>query len=491
MASSASAAAAQTGSQGSFAAHLSLTLYDANGVARRVEDDLTALRGAKLGKDESSVIEVQDGAGRDTTVRIRKDGSYAVLEYRLGTTLRYDSRSGAPADPATAALAARAERLAGLAVAGGTATVLTSAAPSVVAGALDRGESAQGVIVEVTDVKGVSRYVGGANGVVYGSRSAGAIALESVTVDGGVVTDSVRGVDGAGTTTVGGGALGGTTLALSRDVHGTESVAVSSSGTSADASSAVATAAVDAFGDSVTIGRDQHGDATIALVDGAGTAFTFDGAVSGTTAALTTSLAVGGASGTALVALADDVTASTTTGSTVQASNALDAVGTNKDAGGTLSLALDAQIASSVDVSDATKKTLAQATVGIHASAQGTLAVLGSAQGLVEDGYRDGNDAVRFAAGSSRAASGGTVLDDANATQIVALTASTVDKDVRSVVPPDPKKHDGGSSTTTDDATLSVEAFGHGASAWRHDVISVDKGHPHLALSDSDGPAAV
>ncbi|MDB5042421.1 MAG: hypothetical protein JWN27_3147 [Candidatus Eremiobacteraeota bacterium] len=477
-------------SQGAFSAHLTLSLYDEQGRARTIEDGPASLRGARLARDEAAVIQVQDPGGRDLTVTVRKDGTFAASSSTPGGTVRYDSRDGAPQDAATKALAARAAGLVSLAASAGTASGLSAAAAGVVASVqpvIGQDASAEGLVVTVSDAGGTSRYVGGAGGTVSASRTTADIALEAVTVDGGIVTDSVRKNDGSGTTTVDGGALAGTRFVVTRAANGVEAFDVTSGNGGGVVSDSAALAAVDAFGERISILGGAGGVPKIALTDSAGTSVTFDAGQIGSDASLSVSVAVGGLTGTARASLTEDATATTVTGSSIRASSALVAgeakTGTGEpDAGrsGTLMLRLDQQTFASSGVQNGIATTSADAGLQVHAQAAGSLTVAGTAAAAAGDGYIDPHGIQHVAGGVDRTASGSAALDRAAPRSIVDITVDARDKEQHAIA--DVKKQN---AYTQDDALLSVEAFGHSAGAMRTDSIWQHDNHATFASSES------
>jgi hypothetical protein len=476
-------------SQGAFSAHLTLSLYDEQGRARTIDDGAPSLRGASLAHDQAAVIEVQDPAGGDLTVTVRKDGTYAASSRTSGGAALYDSRDGAPQDAAAKALAARAAALVSLAANAGTTSALPGAAAGVVASVrpvIGTDASADGLVVNVTDAGGTSRYVGGADGTVSASRTTADVALEVVRIDAGVVTDSVRKNDGTGNTTVEGGALGGTRFVVTRAANGAEAFDVTSGSGGAGLTGGAAIAAVDAFGERISILGGAGGAPKIELTDSAGTNVTFDAGQTGSDAALSVSVAVGGLSGTARASLTEDATATTVTGSSIRASSALVAgeakTGTGQpDAGrsGTLVLRLDEQTFASSGVQNGIATTSADAALKVHAQAAGSLTVAGTAA-AAEDGYIDPQAIQRVAGGVNRTVSGSAALDRAAPRSIVDITVDARDKEEHALA--DDKKRN---SFTQDDALLSVEAFGHSAGAVRTDKIRQHDNTAKFASSES------
>jgi hypothetical protein len=470
--------AARPEAQGTFSAHLTVTLYGADGRARTLHDGPSSLLGATLGEGDASVIDVQDARGRDVTVVLRKDGTFSATENTGGGAVRYDSRDGLPAGGLLRELAQRAARIAGLASSAGTGVALAEAARDAVQDAAGPGESPKDVTVTITDGKGVSRYVGGNDGVVAASRTTSTIALQTVTIDRGVQTDAVRNRDGSGTTTVDGGALGGTRFVLTHDAGGTEEVDVTSGGGSDLASGFAATAALDAFGDRITIGSDAQRRASIQLTDGAGTTFSLVADLSGTSASLGVALAVGTSTGTQRADLSEDATATTTTGSRAHATSALEASARDAEHDGTLSFGIDASVASaSHPLPDGVVETNATAVLGVRAQAAGTLDVAGAAGGRVEDGYLDDHGKAGVAGGVSRGARGAVGLHEASARDVLSIDVMAMGDDKRTPGKPE-------NSSTTDHATIAVDAFGHRASALRRDDINRVRNHAQFASSE-------
>jgi hypothetical protein len=476
--------AASPNEQGTFSAHLALTLYDASGRVRSIEDGVTALLGAKLGEGDAAVVDVRDGDG-DLSVTVRKDGTYAAVERGAGGVLRYDSRSTAAPSAALSALAQRAARAAGLASSAGTPVALGAAAPSVL-GALGASASNDGVTVTITDAGGVSRYAARPDGTVSAARTAGEVALETVTVDGGAQIDAVRLADGSGTTTVRGGALGGTELTLTHDRSGTEHVAVTSgAGGSGLGAVAGSLAAVDAFGERITLGADAQGRTTAEIVDAAGTAFDLTAGASGTDASLNVALAVGGDTGTRHAELIEEATATTTTGSVAQESSAF-VVGAHdakdgSDARGTFRLGVDARIMSLTTANDGTAMTNDSAHLTAHADASGAIDVAGKAGAAAANGYRDlhgGGIASRLAYDAAGAAS----FDDAARQTLLAIDVDASGLEKTPLHPDDPTKLN---STTKDDASVTLDAFGRRRWGNRDAEIDVLHDKAHFSSSES------
>jgi hypothetical protein len=472
-------AAARAEPQGTFSAHLSITLYGADGRARTLQDGPSSLAGAALRETDAAVIDVQDAQGRDISVTLRKDGTFTAVEHAGGGAVSYDSRTGLPAGGPLLELGQRAARIAGLAASAGTGAALAEAAPDAVKGALAPGEAVKDAVVTISDEKGVSRYVGGDDGIVSASRTTATVALETVTIDRGVRTDAVRLRDGSGTTTVEGGALGGTRLVLTHEANGSEALDVTSGGGSALPSGFASAAALDAFGDRLAIGSDAQHRASIQLTDGTGTTFSLVADLSGTSASLGVALAVGTSTGTRRADITEEATATTTTGSRAHATSSLEA--TARDAGhdGTVSVGVDASVSSAKQrLPDGTVETNASATLGVRAEAAGTVDVAGAAGGRVEDGYLDDHGKAGVAGGVSRDALGAVRLQEAGSRTIVSIDVMALGDDKRKPDKPE-------NSSTTDHATVAVNAFGHRASALRRDDIARNGNRSQFASSEA------
>jgi hypothetical protein len=456
--------------QGAFSAHLTLTLYGADGVKRNVQDGAAALIGERLGEDVAAVIEGQDAHGREISVTLRKDGTFVAVEQEGGGTVRYDSRAGGAGNATQLALANRAARIAGLATSSGTGAGLAAGAEGALAAAAGPNGGTENVTVTITDTKGVSRYAGGADGVVSAWRTTADVALETVTLDHGVRTDAVRSADGSGSTTVSGGALGGTTFVLTHDRDGTEHLDVTSGGGHGGSTIEAAVSAFDAFGERIMIGADAAGQAFVELTDAAGTAFDLKGSLTGASASLSVNVGVGDSSGTKRAELTEDATATSSTGSDAHATSsyvatAHDAKKNAVAADGTLAVTIDAGVVSSKTGHGGVEETLGTATLGVHAQAGGTLDVAGVAAARVDDGFRDDKAKQHIAAGSSSEAKGGVSFEGAASREIVAVEVSALGDDLRSQSSPQ-------NSTTKDDGTIRINAFGHRTGVMRHDDIS-------------------
>jgi len=461
--------------QGTFTAQIAVTLYDGNGAPRSLTEGPAPITGAKLTGDDVAILEVQglNGSNSDLTVTLRADDTYLAVEHRDGQTITYDSRNG-PASLAQVPLATLAGQVVGLAGAAGSDTKLASAAPAALSQLVAPGGSIEGLTVTVTDAKGVSRYVGGADGVVSALRTGGDVALESVTVDDGVTTDSVRLLDGSGTTTVDGAALNGTVFTFSRDAQGEEIARVTSDGGALSDATPAAASAVDAFGDTLTIGTGAQGAVNIAVRDGFGNSFTFSEGGAGTSASLTAGISVGGSTNIAKADVVADESATLTTGSIASAATSLEADGTSAKNDGTLNVALDDTVSSAQTSSAGNEQskapqqnatsTLASAQVGIHATASGTLDVLGAAQAGVLDGAQsDTGDLLE--GGASQEGKGAETLVDGASRTIVDASIETQATDVRNAAEA-PKN-----SATSDFGDVSVTAFGHTSSALSDEEI--------------------
>ena len=477
----ASGAGAPQDAQGSFSAHLTLTLYGADGLVRNVQDGAASLTGAPLAKDIAAVIEAQDAEGREISVSVRKDGTFVAVEHAGGGIARYDSRAGSAENSAQRELANRAARIAGLAVSSGTGAALATGAQGALAAAAGGNGATENVSVTITDTNGVSRYAGGADGVVSAWRTTADVALETVTLDHGVQTDAVRRTDGSGSTKISGGALGGTTFVLTHDRDGAEHVDVTSGGGEGASAGEAAIAAFDAFGERITIGAGAQGDTTVELTDAAGTSFELTGSLSGASASLSVNVSVGDTSGTRRAELTEDATAISSTGSDARATTSLIATAHDaKHAGiedGTLALTIDASVVSSKTNSSGIDETRSTATLGVHARAGGTLDVAGVTAAGVDDGFRDENGKQHLVAGSSRDAKGGVSLQDAAPREIVSVEISAFGDDRRSQNAPQ-------SSTTKDDGMIAIDAFGHRAGMMRRDDISRIDNHVEVASNE-------
>jgi len=444
--------------QGTFTAQVALTLYDGSGAIRALSDVPSPITGAALTGDATAVIQVQglEGCSSTVTVTLRQDGTYAAVEHINGATITYDSRNSAPTSSVEQGLANLAGKIAGLAGAAGSDTGLASAAPTALSSLVAPGQSTEGLEVTVTDAKGVSRYVGGAGGEIYAYRSGGDVALETVTIDDGVTTDSVRLVDNSGTTTIDGDDLDGTTFALERTADGTETASVTSTGGAydADAVTPAAFSATDAFGDTVDVKGAAQGALAIAITDEFGNTFTFNNGTDGLQAGLTAAVTVGGYSGTAKANVVAQDEATLKTGSIARAATALEADGTSGKADGTLSITLADDVVSTTAVDPVTllQHTTASAGVSIKATAAGTLDVLGGAQGAVANGAQsDKGDLIE--GGNAQSGEGAEVLEDGASRTIVNIDVQAEGYDERS--PAEPKY-----STTSDFGQVSVTAFG-------------------------------
>ncbi|MBV8370193.1 MAG: hypothetical protein JO036_14895 [Candidatus Eremiobacteraeota bacterium] len=477
----ASGAGAPQAAQGSFSAHLTLTLYGADGLVRNLQNGAASLTGAPLATDTAAVIEVQDAEGREISVSVRKDGTFVAVEHAGGGIARYDSRAGSAENSAQHELANRAARIAGLAVSSGTGAALATGAQGALAAAAGGNGATENVSVTITDTNGVSRYAGGADGVVSAWRTTADVALESVTLDHGVQTDAVRRTDGSGSTKISGGALGGTMFVLTHDRDGAEHVDVTSGGGQGASAGEAAVAAFDAFGERITIGAGSQGDTTVELTDAAGTSFELTGSLSGASASLSVNVGVGDTSGTRRAELTEDATAISATGSDARATTSL--VATARDAkhagieDGTLALTVDASVVSAKGNSGV-EETRSTATLGVHARAGGTLDVAGVAAARVDDGFRDENGKQHLVAGSSTDAEGGVSFEHAVPREIVAVEVDALGDDLRSRGAPQ-------TSTTNDDGMIAIDAFGHRTSAMRHDDISRIADHVTVASRDT------
>jgi hypothetical protein len=469
---------AQQEAQGSFSAHLTLTLYGADGRTRNVQDGAAVLIGAQLGEGVAAVIEVQDAQGRAISVTLRKDGTFVAVEHAGGGTLRYDSRSGGAGSSALQGLADRAARIAGLAASSGTGAALAAGAQGALAAAAGPNGTTENVTVTITDEKGISRYAGGADGLVSAWRTTADVALETVTLDHGVQADALRRTDGSGSTTVTGGALGGTTFTLTHDRDGTEHLDVTSGGGQGAGAGEAAVSAFDAFGERIAISADAQGRASVELTDAAGTAFALNGSLSGATASLSVNVGVGGKSGTHRAELTEDTTATTTTGSDAHATSTLIATAHDAKHGsvedGSLALTVDASVVSAKTANAGIIETRSSATLGVHAQASGTVDVAGVAAARVDDGFRDEKGKQGVAAGSSSDAKGGVSLENAAAREIVALEVTALGDDLRSATSPQ-------NSLTQDDGTITINAFGHRSGVMRHDGITRNQDHVHVS----------
>lgn len=302
--------------------------------------------------------------------------------------------------------------------------------------------STAGLEVAVTDGKGVSRYVGGAGGEIYAYRTGGDVALETVTIDRGVTADSVRLVDGSGTTTVDGNDLDGTTFTLQRSAAGVETASVTSTGGAynADAVTPAAFAAIDAFGDTVSVKGGAQGALAISLTDEFGDTFGFSGGVDGSQASLTAAVTVGGYSQTVKAEVVAQDEATLTTGSIARAATALEADGTS-------------------------------------GKADGTLDVLGGAQGSILDGAQtDQGDLIDGRA--SQAGEGAEMLDGGAPRTIVNLNVQAQGEDVRNITQPK-------TSSTNDDGEISLTAFGHETDTFTSEEI--DRVDDHVYVTNLPG----
>ncbi len=459
---------AQTGPQGEFAAHVSLTLYDANGHARAIESDRASLRGATLAKGDAAVVQVDDESGGRMTVTVRDDGSFFASS---GGKVVYDSRSAADATASSSAasLADRARKIASFAISAGSKTALRDAASSdLLSQAAGSPQSTSDfVTVTVTDSDGVSRYSGTASGPVYAARSTAGVALETVTAADGVTVDAVRARDGSGSTRVDGAALGGAAFVLTRAVDGSEAIAVESAGGIAAATSAAAVSA-DAFGDSVTVGRGANGGSAIAIADDAGNTFALT--TDGSSASLSVGVGVGGTSGTQSALLVAGATSATTTGSSVSAGTTLGATATNAERGGRLTLDVAQTVTSTSQTKDGQKSTFAFASLDLQAAASGTLDVAGAGSAALQNGAVIKSVGQQTDGQTSRDVSGAASLDRSAQQTLLDVHAYQADTDVRKTDPRDP------TSSTTDASALTMHGFGHDETATLFDAI--DAGVP-------------
>jgi hypothetical protein len=426
---------------------------------------------------------VQGLEGNDSTVivTVREDGTYLAVEHINGATISYDSRNGAPSGSVEQGLANLAGKIAGLAGAAGSDAALASAAPTALTSLVAPGVSTAGLEVAVTDGKGVSRYVGGAGGEIYAYRTGGDVALETVTIDSGVTADSVRLVDGSGTTTVDGNDLDGTTFTLQRSAAGVETASVTSTGGAynADAVTPVAFAAIDAFGDTVSVKGGAQGALAISLTDEFGDTFGFSGGVDGSQASLTAAVTVGGYSQTVKAEVVAQDEATLTTGSIARAATALEADGTSGKADGTVNIALQDDVSSASTVNQQTEieQTAASAGVSIKATASGTLDVLGGAQGSILDGAQtDQGDLIDGRA--SQAGEGAEILDGGAPRTIVNLNVQAQGEDVRNITQPK-------TSSTNDDGEISLTAFGHETDTFTSEEI--DRVDDHVYVTNLPG----
>jgi hypothetical protein len=477
------AGAPQQEAQGTFSAHLTLSLYGADGLVRHLQDGPSGLVGAKLGEGIAAVIDAQDAQGRDMTVSLRKDGTFVAVESAGSGTVRYDSRTGGAENALQQALANRAARIAGLANSSGSSTALETGAQGALAAASADG-STENVTVTITDATGVSRYAGGADGVVSAWRTTADVALETVTVDHGVQTDAVRLTDGSGSTKISGSALGGTTFVLTHDHNGIEHLDVTSGGGDGATAGKAAVAAFDAFGEQIVIGADARGQTNVELTDASGTTFRLTGGLSGASASLSVDVAVGDTSGTRRAAITEDAAATSTTGSDAHATSSLVATAHDAKQGGVedgkLTLAIDASVASSTSGASGIEETHGTAKLGVHAQAQGTLDVAGVASARVDDGFRDEKGNQGVAGGSSTSAKGGASFENTASREILAVEVSALGDDLRS--PNSPKN-----SMTKDDGTITIDAFGHETGVLRHDdIFRVDN---HVQIASQETPS--
>jgi hypothetical protein len=337
---------------------------------------------------------------------------------------------------------------------GGTQASLASSASTVLQDVVPTGTSPQGVTVTITDAQGVSRYVGGSGGVIYAYRTAGKIALETVSIDGGVTSDSVRLQDGSGTTTIDGSAIDGTVFQLTRSSDGVETAEISSDdGDFNDSSAPANLSASDAFGDTVSVVGHRDGAPTITMTDPFGDTFTY-ATNDGNDGTLTAGITVGGASGTAKADVVAQETATLTTGSIARAATALEADRTSTKAGGKLDVALGDTVDSdaTTDPLDGLTTTAAQAELSITGTASGTLDVLGGAQGSVLDGA-EAENGDELGGGNAEQGEGARVFEGASPHTIVNVSVQAQATDQRT--PTSPKD-----SATSDLGEISVSAFG-------------------------------
>lgn len=467
--------------QGTFSAHLDLKLYDAAGHVRSVTDGAASLVRAKLAEGDAAVIEVQDDRG-EITVTVRKDGTYAAVQHGAGGALRYDSRTGAGGNAALSALAGRAEQIASVASSAGTATALANAAPAALDAVAGPGGSTTDLTVTITDADGVSRYAGRGDGVAFASRTTGDVALETASIDHGALVDAVRRADGSGTTTITGGALGGAELTLTRERDGAEHVAVTNGGAGFGAAAAPL-AAIDAFGDRITVRSDAQGRTTVDMVDAAGTAVTLRADQSGAAASLDVAVSVGGASGTERADVTEDATATTTTGSIARTGAALTAAAHDAKDGsadaGTLTFGIDQSIASLTTRANGITTTNDSAHLSAHAEASGSLDVAAKAGASAANGYRDLQGG-GIAGAVEREATGAVSLRGAASRTILSLDAEA-DGQEKLFENDDPAKL---SSTTNDDASVRVDVMGHREFGMRHDEVARNRDHAYFSSSE-------